>query len=229
VVKHRRQIAPLLLVVPVIAAGCGGDENEQQPAPEAGTTGVRDKQAAERPESSRAPPASGGKSRTPAGGLAQPRRQVAYRQFRDDVVGYSLRYPRAWTVGRRPAGATEFATKARCRSVEIVDFAPPPGSGIALVLHSFVQVCAKRLTDRSSIDEFMRQASSDSVLKQFEPGKFAGARAYRSRTKDQDVLFLQTDDYRIQIYTSVGADRRKRARRQAQVREVLRSFSLFER
>jgi hypothetical protein len=128
-------------------------------------------------------------------------------------------------------GATAFATGARCRSVQIVDFAPPPGSGSGAggILHSFVQVCARRLTDGWSIDEFMRETYSGPLLEQFEPSELAGVRAYRSGKEDQDLIFLQTDDHRIQVYTSVVADRKKRARRQTQVRGVLRSFSLIPR
>jgi hypothetical protein len=228
--KCRRVLAPLLLVVPVIAAGCGGDDVEKnRGAATTGTAQVGDKPAVERSDRSRQRGSpSGSRSRALEGGVARPHRKPAYRHLRDEVVGYSLRYPRGWKAARRPSGATAFAARARCRSVEIVDFAPPPGSGGSAVLHSFVQVCAKRLTDRSSIDEFMRQTYGGSLSKYFESAKFAGVRAYRSRMKDQDVIFLQTNDYRIQVYTAVVADRQKRARRQAQVNRVLRSFSLVQ-
>jgi hypothetical protein len=114
-------------------------------------------------------------------------------------------------------------------SVQIVDFAPPPGSGVSSVLHSFVQVCARKLSDRSSIDDFMRRTYGNSLPGQFEHTRFAGARAYESREQDRTVIFLQSNDYRIQVYASIGAERKKRARRQVEVRGVLRSFSLLER
>jgi hypothetical protein len=227
----RRVLPPLLLVACVIATGCGGDDGEKQTG--ATTTGAAqfgDEPAAARSNRSRdnGTLTSGSTSRPLAAGGARANRKPAYRLLRDGVVGYSLRYPRDWKLARRPAGATAFAKGARCRSVEIVDFAPPSGSGQAgpAILHSFVQVCAKRVKDGLSIDEFMRRTYKDVLSKQFATTKFAGVRAYRSRLEDQDLIFLQTDAYRIQIYTAVVADREKRAKRQAQVRGVLGSFTL---
>jgi hypothetical protein len=146
-------------------------------------------------------------------------------RLRDELVGYSLRYPRGWEVTRRPVGGTEFAAGARCRSVHVVDFAPPPESGGGFILHSFVQVCARPLTGGSSLDDFMRHTYRDSLLAQFEVTKLGGVRAYAARKGDQNLIFLQTGAYRLQLYTSVVAAPAKRAVRRAQVRGVLRSFA----
>jgi hypothetical protein len=150
-----------------------------------------------------------------------------YLQLRDNLVGYSLRYPRGWKVERRPVGGTEFSAGARCRSVRVVDFEPPPDSGAGFVLHSFVQVCARRLADGSSLEEFMRTTYGDSFLEEFDSAKVGGVGAYAARKTDQSVIFLQTNDHRIQIHSAVVADAEKRATRRAQVRRIERSYSLL--
>jgi hypothetical protein len=155
--------------------------------------------------------------------------QPPYLRLQDRLVGYSLRYPRSWKVKRQAVGGAEFVTGARCASVRVVDFEPPPESGAGgggFLRHSFVQVCARGLTDRSSLDEFMRQTYPRSLRAQFELAKVGGVRAYTARKRDQTVIFLQTDDYRIQILASVVASPEKLATRRAQVRRILGSFAL---
>lgn len=155
--------------------------------------------------------------------------QSPYLRLRDDLVGYSLRYPRGWKVKRQPVGGTEFATGGQCTTVQVVDFEPPPESGAGgggFLRHSFLQVCARGLTDRSSLDEFMRRTYPGSLRAQFELVNVGGVRAYTARKRDQTVIFLQTDDHRIQILASVVADAERLATRRAQVRRILGSFAL---
>jgi hypothetical protein len=154
--------------------------------------------------------------------VAQPK----YERLRDRVVGYSLRYPRRWEVVRQPVVATEFGAGARCRSVQIVDFAPPPESGGGLTLRSFVQVCARRRTDGWSLGKFMRRTYDAAAFDAFARTKLAGVRAYRDRGADQDLTYLQTAAYRLQIQAVVVADGARQDRRLRQVLRVVRSFSL---
>lgn len=155
--------------------------------------------------------------------------QPPYLRLRDDMVGYSFRYPRGWKVKRKAVGGTEFATGARCTSVQVVDFEPPPESGAGgggFLRRSFVQICARGLTERSSLDEFMRRTYPGSLRAQFELLKAGGVRAYAARKKDQTVIFLQSDEHRIQILASVVAEPERLATRRAQVRRILGSFAL---
>jgi hypothetical protein len=224
----RRMVAPLLLVAPFVAFGCGDNKDETQRAPATGI--ARDEAAAEQPDGSHNRGTTmPSEVRSGTGAVKRSPLPPAYKQLQDDVVGYSLRYPHGWKASAQPAGSTAFIPGARCKSVQIVDLAPPPGSGLSSVLHSFVQICARKLSDHSSIDDYMRRTYGDSLSGQFEHTSFAGARAYESHEQDQTVIFLQANDYRMQVYASVGAERKNRARRQMEVRGVLRSFSLLKR
>ena len=126
--------------------------------------------------------------------------------------------------------ASRFANSAKCEAVEVVDFQPPPESGpSALILHSFVQICTKPLTDRLKLDEFMHRTYGDGLAYLFQMTRFGGMPAYRAKNKDQStIIFLQTKDHRIQIIASVMADSDQRAKRLSQVQEILESFSITQ-
>jgi hypothetical protein len=139
-------------------------------------------------------------------------------------IGYSLLYPDDWHVSGYVKW-TEFANGSQCESVEVVDFQPPPGSGAGFILHSFVQICAKPLTDRSALDDFMRQTYGDTAT-QFQVADLAGMRAYRSVNAERDTTwFLQTNHYRIQIATAVVSKPDKQDMRLSQVQQILASLS----
>jgi hypothetical protein len=139
--------------------------------------------------------------------------------------GYSLCYPADWKVGGSTL-ATEFAKGAQCKSVEVVDFQPPPGSGAAYILHSLVQICAKPLTDTLILDAFMRQTYGDTFTAQFQVTSLSGLQAYQAINANKDTtLFLQTNHYRFQIVTTVVAAPDKRDLRLSQVQQILMSLS----
>jgi hypothetical protein len=139
-------------------------------------------------------------------------------------VGYSLKYPNTWHVTGQVV-ATEFAQNADCESVEIVDFLPPPGSGAAFVLHSFVQVCAQRLSDNLTLDNFMKQAYDHALLSEFRMKKLNGLSSYWHEHGDLGgSIFLQTQSHRVQISFGVVVDAEKRSERWSQVQKVLHSF-----
>jgi hypothetical protein len=142
-------------------------------------------------------------------------------------VGYSLRYPQDWQV-RGQVTATEFARSAQCESVEVIDFQPPPGSGpSAVIQHSFVQLCAKPLTDAATIENFMRQTYGEAFAADFQSTDLNGVRAYQARREaGSATIFLQTKGYRIQIFTAVVADAAKRSMRGAEVEAILKTFSI---
>lgn len=153
--------------------------------------------------------------------------QGSMGRLENPEVGYSLLYPGDWQL-RGQVMATEFANGAQCESVEVVDFQPPPEAGPgAFVLHSFVQVCAKPLTDSSTLDDFMRRTYGDALAGLFQMMELDGVRAYRATNEDLDVtIFLQTNDYRVQIVSSVEADPDQRSERISQVQTILDSLSL---
>ena len=140
-------------------------------------------------------------------------------------LGYSFKYPNTWHVTGQVV-ATEFAENAACDSVEIVDFAPPPGSSAAFMLHSFVQVCAKKLNDDLTLDAFMKRTYDDALLSAFRMKKLNGLPSYWHKQGDLGGwIFLQTQSHRIQISFGVVADAEKQSKRWSQVQKVLGSFS----
>lgn len=144
-----------------------------------------------------------------------------------DDVGYSLRYPPDWQVTRQVV-ATEFALGAECRSVEIVDFEPPPDAGPgAIVLRSFVQVCAMPVAPGSALEDFMRMTYGEALTDLFLTTDVGGLPAYQARGGgEQGTIFVQTERHRMEIVSAVAADPDIRAQRLAQVRRILRSLSL---
>ena len=139
-------------------------------------------------------------------------------------------YPGDWQVGGN-IQATEFADGAKCQSVEIIDLqsGPPPAPG-AFILHSFVQVCARPVTDGLTLDEFMRQTYGDTLLDRFARVELNGIPVYEASGQAPDrTLFLQTEKHRLQIVASVVAEPEKRSERLAQVQQILESFSVVPR
>ncbi len=155
--------------------------------------------------------------------LATPKPQ---NRLTSDEVGYSLGYPADWQVTRQTV-ATEFARGAECRSVEVVDFEPPPDAGpAAMVLRSFVQVCAKPIAPGSSLDDFMRLTYGDALADLFQATEVAGLPAYRAGGEEQGTIFVQTDRHRMEVVSAVVApDPDLHAQRLAQVRRILGSLS----
>lgn len=149
-----------------------------------------------------------------------------WKRLEDRRVGYTLLYPRDWSVEGQIA-ATEFAIGSRCQSVRVVDFEPPPGSGAgAQVRHSFLQVCAKPLKGGESLQDFMRQTYGALLARTFEMADINGLSVYQTREeKPTKMIFTEIKDHRIQIYFSIVADRELYPTRKAQVENILASFS----
>jgi hypothetical protein len=149
------------------------------------------------------------------------------RILRNRTVGFRLMYPRSWHVVRQVV-ATEFAVGAACRSVQVIDFRPPPGSGPgAQVLQSFVQICWKRLSGGESLAEFIEKTYGRKASSLFERTELSRVPAYRTKGDGLNAtIFLQTDAHRLQIVVAVVAAPKKRALRQAQVQRILASFDL---
>jgi hypothetical protein len=143
------------------------------------------------------------------------------------AVGYSLHYPAGWRIASQVV-ATEFASAARCESVSVVDSEPPAGSGPApSVLRSFVQICARPATDGLSLDEFMRRTYGPALLRSFSAAQLGSRPGYRADSgAAQTTIFLQTRAHRLQIVTGVKAGADLEARRAAEVRAILDSFSI---
>jgi len=138
------------------------------------------------------------------------------------ALGFRLNFPDDWQL-RGQVVATEFAVGAECQSVEIIDFQPPEGS-TGLILHSLVQVCARPLEDALTLEQFMRQTYS-LPGEALEPVEFSGQPAYRSRQEGPDAtIFVQTEDYRIQIVSAVAAEPEMFPIRTAQVQAILETF-----
>lgn len=153
-------------------------------------------------------------------------REQQTQELQNTEVGYSIGYPAEWQVGGY-IQATEFANNAQCQSVVITDFQPPSESyGAAQMLRSLTQICVKLLTDDLSLDRFMQQTYSGTLLNQFQKTSLNGIPVYRAgSTVESTTIFLQTNKYRIQIVTSIVADPDKKAERVQQVQQILDSFS----
>jgi hypothetical protein len=141
-------------------------------------------------------------------------------------VGYSLRYPADWRIAGHIV-ATEFATAARCESVQVVDGEPPADSGPApFVIRSFVQICVMPVTDGLSLDEFMRRTYGSVLLRRFSPTRLGGRPAYRADAGGaQTNTVLQTRSHRMQIVSGVTSRPDLGARRAAEIRAILDSLS----
>jgi hypothetical protein len=147
--------------------------------------------------------------------------QTPWRTLTNGRVGYSLLYPRGWKIAGKVV-ATQFAARARCRSVRVVDRAGP-----AEVRQSVVQICWKPITDGSSLVAFMRRTYRSRLSGLFARTTLGGLPAYRTKSrKGNRTFFVQAKKYRMQILASVIAAPPRRARRLAQVNRILASFSL---
>lgn len=148
-------------------------------------------------------------------------------QFSDPALGLSLSHPPDWTVGGLVV-ATQFSAGARCRSVRIVDFDPPPDSGAAAPLeHSFVQVCGRPLAAGVSLDAYMQQTYGEALARQFAQTDLNGTRAYRSRGQGtSSVIYARSGAGLVQIVTGVTAAPEHDAVRRAQVEGILGGLTL---
>jgi len=141
------------------------------------------------------------------------------------TLGFRLTFPDDWQL-RGQLVATEFAVGAECQSAEIIDFQPPEGS-TAMILHSLVQICARPREDALTLEQFMRQTYSSLPGETLEPVEFSGQPAYRTRKEGPDAtMFVQTEDYRIQIVSAVAAEPEALPIRTAQVQAILETFTL---
>jgi len=155
---------------------------------------------------------------------------AAMKRLENPQVGYSLRYPQDWQVRGRVV-ATEFAQSAQCESVEVVDFQPPPETGpSAVILHSFVQICAKPQANAATLEDFLRQTYGEAFAVHFQRTDLHGIHAYQARNESgSTTIFLQTREYRLQIVSTVVANAAKRSKRRAEAEAILESFSIVHR
>lgn len=156
--------------------------------------------------------------------LSQPAATQAQRSrtLTNDRVGYSLSYPRTWRVAAKVI-ATQFAARARCQTVRMVDRAGP-----AEVRQTFVQLCSKPIKSGSSLAGFMQSTYGRRLDDLFVRATLGGVPAYRTKTGSANrTFFAQTKKgYRVQILTAVVAAPAKRRARIAQVNGILASLSL---
>jgi hypothetical protein len=99
--------------------------------------------------------------------------------------------------------------------------------GPSEVRQSFVQICSKRVTDGLTLARFMRKTYGRRLSNLFAMTRLGGVPAYRTRSgRLNRTLFLQTQEYRLQLVAGVVAAPTRRAKRLAQVNRILASFSL---
>jgi hypothetical protein len=151
-----------------------------------------------------------------------------WQRLTDPSIGFSLCYPADWSVGVQVI-ATQFAVGARCRSVRVIDFEPPPDSGAAAAMEqSLVQVCAKPLDADDSLDQYMRRVYGDMLQHTFEITDLDGTPGYQSIARGQTrTIFAQCRSSMIQIVATVAASPEKAPERQEQVEKILESFDLL--
>jgi hypothetical protein len=149
-------------------------------------------------------------------------------RLRDPVVGWSVVVPAGWHTGPRVI-ATAFATGARCRSVSAVDRVGDEGMGPGPgVSRSFVQICARALTDGRTLSGYLAATYGDTFASQFEPTRLGGHAAFRAHRSSPRLVWLQTDRHRIQLASAVTSDPERRGGRRAEVDRILRSFRVAE-
>ena len=152
----------------------------------------------------------------------------SWERLTDPSIGFSLCHPADWSVGGQVI-ATQFAVDARCRSVRVIDFAPPPDSGAAAAIEqSLVQVCTKPLDADDSLDQYMRRVYGDRLQHTFAITDLDGTPGYQSTGRGQTrTIFTQHRNSLIQIVATVAASPEKTPERQAQVEKLLESFALL--
>jgi len=151
-----------------------------------------------------------------------------WMHLEDPAVGFSLYYPGDWSVSGQVA-ATQFALGARCRSVRIIDFEPPPYSGAAAhVEQAYVQVCVKPLEPNDSLDQYMRRVYGELLNQTFVITDLNGTRTYQAKAQGYaKTIFAETRNGLIQIVATVATSPEKVSERQAQVEKILGSLTLI--
>ena len=149
-----------------------------------------------------------------------------WKRLDDAEAGYTLYYPSDWLVEGQVV-ASEFASGAHCRSVRIVDFAPPPDSGAAApIQHSFVQVCARPASSLGSLEAFMNLTYGDRLDVLFEKTQVNRLVVYDTgQRQGMRMLFAELAGHVVQIIASVETEPARRPERRAQVEKILASFS----
>ena len=152
----------------------------------------------------------------------------SWARLTDSSIGFSLCYPADWSVDGQVI-ATQFAVGAQCRSVRVIDFAPPLDSGAAAAMEqSLVQVCAKPLDADDSLDQYMRRVYGDRLQHTFAITDLDGTPGYQSTGRGQTrTIFAQHRNSLIQIVTTVAASPEKTPERQAQVEKILGTFTML--
>jgi hypothetical protein len=151
-----------------------------------------------------------------------------WKHLEDPAVGFSFYYPPDWSVEEQTV-ATQFAEGARCRSVRLIDFEPPPDSGAAAPMEqSFVQVCAQALEKNDSLDQYMQRVYGESLKQIFVIADLNGTRTYQANGRGQTkTIFAQTRSGLIQVVASVATSPEKFPERQAQVERILESLTFL--
>ena len=149
-----------------------------------------------------------------------------WNRLNDAQAGYTLVYPAEWSVEGQVV-ATDFASGARCRSVRVIDFAPPPGSGAAAPMqHSFVQVCAKPTSRVGALQVFMKLTYGDRLDVSFKKTQINRLAVYETRQPEpMRIFFAELAEHLVQIIAAVEAEPSRRPERRAQVETILASFA----
>lgn len=155
-----------------------------------------------------------------------PQAESPWNRLNDTEAGYTLVYPADWSLEGQVV-ASDFALGARCRSVRVVDFAPPPGSGAAApMLHSFVQVCAKPTSSVGALEAFMKLTYGDRLDVSFKKTQINRLAVYETRQQEPiRMLFVEIAEHIVQIIAVVEAEPARRPERRTQVETILESFA----
>jgi hypothetical protein len=219
-------IARPLALVALALAGCTSAEPSSDPTPAVSATGVP--ATATRPSSTTGtpsdPPVPATTSSEPVAGTDATPTSAPFLDGRlVHPAGLTLEYPSGWTE-TGPTIASEFALGADCAATKIVDFEPPPDAGDAeagFVLQSVVQVCA-RPAGGSTLDQFMDDTYGG--IEGFEPTEIGGEPAYRRGDPHESIAFVQRDEVRFEVLTSVAADRTLDGERADEVERIVESM-----
>lgn len=159
-------------------------------------------------------------------GQLSPQAATPWNRLDDAESGYTLVYPADWSLEGQVV-ASDFASSARCRTVRVIDFAPPPDSGAAAPLQqSFVQICSKPVSSVGALEVFMKLTYGDQLDISFKKGQINGLAVYETRQQEPiRMLFAELAEHVVQIIAVIEAEPARRPERRAQVEKILESFA----
>ena len=143
----------------------------------------------------------------------------------NEQVGYSLVYPSEWSVVDHGEVASGVFEGANCQTVRVVDKSFG-GLGAMADRRAFVRICGRRVTDGLTLEEFMERLPND-LRADYRVEELNGTTVYQYTDVDLNTrVRLQTDMYRIEIFSAVPTLPEKIHDRFAETQAIIESLRL---